>query len=42
MCLLGYLCIGNKRAKMALNHSSEFKGVTVEIVGVIEIQFESA
>ena len=29
-------------AKMALNHSPEFKGVIVQIVCVVEIQFESA
>ena len=31
----------NKRAMMALNHSTEFKGVIVQIVCVVEIQFES-
>ena len=32
----------NKRAKMALNRSPEFKVVTVQIVCVVEIQSESA
>ena len=32
----------NKGAKMALNRSPEFKGVAVQIVCVVEIQFESA
>ena len=27
---------------MALNHSSEFKGIIVQIVCVVEIKFESA
>ena len=32
----------NKRAKMAQNRSTESKGVFVQIVCVVEIQFESA
>ena len=32
----------NKRTKMALNRSSAITGVIVQIVGVVEIQFESA
>ena len=32
----------NKRAKMALNRSPKFKGVIVQILCAVEIQFEFA
>ena len=37
-----YRIVDNKRAKMALNLSSEFKVVVVQIVCVVEFQSESA